>query len=276
MQPHLAKNMIRSMGLMMLVVMTHADLMEECQSKQLPLPHDQGTCADDTATMLQSKMTSQEARFTYDTEALGSADDDSSTLLQTPVRVSETIENLALSEEKQGSLLQESDENDDGDKLAWMVDHDDDDGDDYHDDEEEREQEEGDEKEAQDESGEDENVEDGQEDQEAKDAEMEKEGGDEDEGQLNFAEVSGRRRRISPEAREANLINKRVKAMEKQVKWARKALGSLEHDHCRRVGLSTCAYCPSSPSKCGDYCVKNTRECIRFVGNIILNFASLP
>merc|ERR1711862_397265 len=57
------------MGLMMLVVMTHADHMEECQSKQSPLPHDQGTCVDDTASMIQSKMNFKEVKLTDDTEA---------------------------------------------------------------------------------------------------------------------------------------------------------------------------------------------------------------
>jgi len=216
----------------------------------------------------------------------GSADYDSSILLQTPVQVSQTMENLARSEEKQENDGDEKNENDDGDKLEGLVDHDHDDGDDYHDDEEGRavtgggsEQEEGDEEEAQDESGEDENVEDGLEDQEAKDAEMEKEGGKEEEGQVNFAEVSAsssRRRGLTDvEAGEAKEIDRRVGKMRKQVNWAKKSIASLEHDTCIRPSwLSTCGYCPSSPETCGHYCVARGK-CAEFVLNIVVNFASL-
>jgi hypothetical protein len=46
---------------MTLVVLSHADVIDECRSKQTPLPHEQGTCADDTASMLQSRIALNEA-----------------------------------------------------------------------------------------------------------------------------------------------------------------------------------------------------------------------
>jgi hypothetical protein len=52
--------MIRSLGLMTLVLLSHADVMNECRSKQTPLPHDQETCADDTASVNELKNVQQQ------------------------------------------------------------------------------------------------------------------------------------------------------------------------------------------------------------------------